>query len=48
MAALHIFFCAVFLFGLWHIADIVIAAADRYVFKMKEGEKDVGASKRHS
>ncbi len=36
MAALHIFFCAVFLFGLWHIISLIIKSIDMYLKDVNE------------
>ncbi len=40
MAALHIFFCAVFLFGLWHIAIIIVKSIDMYLKDVDEERYD--------
>ncbi len=36
MAAWHILFCAVFLFGLWHIAVTIIKSIDMYLKDVDE------------
>ncbi len=36
MAALHILFCAVFLFGLWHIAVTIVRSIDLYMKDVNE------------